>query len=99
MIGYGYAIVVTESRYSSRRRYQTIVPIEDLREFEPGPGDVEVTQGDWFRAVAPEAGVLIAVPDVQSVFHPRDIDGWAGAVVDDTTMARVERALIELFDL
>jgi hypothetical protein len=98
-IGYGYAIVVTEPRYSSRQRYQTVVPIEDLREFEPGPGDVEVTRGDWFRSVSSETGVLVAVPDVQSVFHSRDIDGWTGALVDDTTMERVDRALIELFDL
>jgi hypothetical protein len=36
---------------------------------------------------------------VQAVFHPRDIEDWVGAVVDETTMAKVEAALIELFDL
>jgi hypothetical protein len=99
-IGYGYAIVVTEPRYSGRQRYQIIVPVEDLREFEPYPGDITVTRGDWFSAIASELpGVLIAVPDIQSVFHPREIDRWTGAVVDDTTMAEIESALIELFEL
>ena len=99
-IGYEYAIVVTEGRYSERQRYQIIVPVDDLREFEPGPGDVEVTTGTWFGAIASELpGVLVAVPDVQAVFHPRDIEAWTGAVVDDTTMAKVEAALRELFGL
>jgi hypothetical protein len=99
-IGYAYAIVVTEPRYSQRQRYQIVVPVDDLREFEPVLGDVKVTQGDWFSAIAPGlTGVLIAVPDVQSIFHPREIEDWTGAVVDDTTMTEVEAALIGMFDL
>jgi hypothetical protein len=99
-IGYEYAIVVTEPRYSGFQRYQIIVPVDDLSEFEPGPGDVAVTRGDWMRVIASElSGVLIAVPDVQSVFHPREIEDWTGAVVDDTTMLEVERALMDLFEL
>jgi len=99
-IGYEYAIVVTEPRYSGRQRYQVIVPIDDLGEFEPGPGDIAVTRGDWFHMIASELhGVLVAVPDIQSVFHPREIEEWTGAVVDSATMAEIEQALVELFEL
>jgi hypothetical protein len=99
-IGYEYAVVITEGRYSKRQRYQIVVPVDDLREFEPGPGDVTVTAGDWFRAITPEVtAVLVAIPDVQSVFHLHDIEEWTGAVVDEETMVKVEAALVELFAL
>jgi hypothetical protein len=99
-IGYEHAIVVTEPRYSERQRYQIVVPVDDLRAFEPQLGDVTVTTGEWFRAIASDVpGVLVAIPDVQSVFHLHDIDDWAGTVVDGATMAKVEAALLELFDL
>jgi hypothetical protein len=99
-IGYTYAIIVTEPRYSERERYQIVVPVDDLAIFESGPGDVTVTTGDWFRAITPElTGVIIAIPDVQSIFHLHDIEAWTGAVVDEATMAKVEAALVELFDL
>jgi hypothetical protein len=99
-IGYCYAIIVTEPTYSNRERYQIVVPVEDLDEFESGPGDLEVTHGEWIRAIAAwPRGALVAIADVQSVFHPSDVQGWTGAVVDETTMALIEAALIELFGL
>jgi hypothetical protein len=99
-IGCEHGIVVTEPAYSSRERYQIIVPVVDSGEFEPEPGDVEITEGDWLRAVAPSArGLVAAVPDAQSVFHPLEIDGWTGATGDDGTMRRIDEALVRLFGL
>ncbi|HKP75347.1 MAG TPA: hypothetical protein VJT67_07365 [Longimicrobiaceae bacterium] len=100
-IGYSHAIVVTEPGYSAHERYQTIVPIDNLEEFEPVPQDLQIVDGaDW----APTSGrtwhgVLVAIADVHSVFHPRDVHAWIGAVVDDVTMRRIDAALESLFSL
>lgn len=100
LIDYRYGVVVTEPAYSRHERYQIIVPIDDADEFEPAPGDIVVDKGDWFIPVAPPIRrALFAISDVQSVFHPRDIDHWTGAVVDPVSMRRVDQALVELFGL
>ena len=35
------------------------------------------------------SGVVVAIPDVQSVFHPLEIESWPGAIVDDVTLRRM----------
>jgi hypothetical protein len=45
------------------------------------------------------AARLAAISDVQSVFHPLEIERWTGVVVDGTTMERIDRALSDLFAL
>lgn len=99
-IGCVYAIVVTEPGYSSHRRYQMIVPVFASDEFASAPGDLEIVGGEWVAAITSgSGGLLIATRYVQSVFHPLEIEGWTGAVVDDDTMGRIENALIEMFEL
>ncbi|HEX8244077.1 MAG TPA: hypothetical protein VF541_11290 [Longimicrobium sp.] len=100
LTGYARAVVLTDPEYSAQNRYQIIVPLEDPREFEAAPGDLEIQGGEWIRMIDPHLpGVLLAVADVQSVFHPVDIAGWNGAVVDDASMDLLERALVRLFAL
>lgn len=99
-IGFRHGIVVTEPLYSRCERYQIIVPIGSVDELTPEPGDLIVTNGDWLRSISPGGTeVLVAIADVQSVFHSADIDSWTGAVVDEATMKRIDAALIDLFDL
>lgn len=99
-IGYGFGVVVTDPAYSRRERYQIIVPVASTGEFESEPRDLIVSGGDWLRAISPEASeVLAAIGYVQAVFHPLEIEGWTGYVVDDSTMNRIETALVERFDL
>jgi hypothetical protein len=99
-IGYERAVVLTDPAYSRRRRYQIIVPIEDPREFEAGTGDVEISAGAWFQRMDPDLpGAILAVADVQSVFHVHDITRWRGVVVDEPSMNLLETALTLLFSL
>lgn len=100
LIDYRYGVVVTDPAYSRCERYQIIVPIDDADEFEPAPGDVVVGEVTWLAPIAPSMRrALVAISDVQSVFHPRDIDRWTGAVVDPVNLRRVDQALVELFGL
>jgi hypothetical protein len=99
-IGFGYGIVVTEPAYSNRERYQLFVPIDSLAEFEPAAGDVVVPDPGWPTDLARSSnGMLIAVPEVQSAFHPTEVARWTGATADEGTMRRIDLALLELFGL
>lgn len=98
IVGCGYGVVLTEEAYSRSRRYQLIVPMDDVRVFEPEPDDLVVSSPDWLRQI-PLTNALAVVADVQSVFHPLDIDSWTGAVVDDETLAEIETRLTKLFEL
>ena len=99
-IGYQHGIVVTEPAYSSRERYQLIVPVIEASHLEPERGDLVITEGDWLRSIGSgPSGVLIAIPDTQSIFHPLEIDGWTGTVVDATAMGQIEDALAGFFAL
>ncbi|HEX6746067.1 MAG TPA: hypothetical protein VF092_02045 [Longimicrobium sp.] len=99
-IGYAHGVVLTEPEYSRQARYQVIVPIDDIRAFEPAADDLVITDAEWFRELDSEMpAALVAIADVQSVFHPAEIVGWTGVVVDDATIARIEAALAALFAL
>ncbi|HET7232451.1 MAG TPA: hypothetical protein VFJ16_20755 [Longimicrobium sp.] len=99
-LGYRYGIVLTEATYSRSQRYQIIVPMDDLAHFQAEPGDIVRADLSWLSMVDPEmTAVLIGVADVQSVFHPVDIERWTGAVVDDGTLNDIEEALKKLFEL
>jgi hypothetical protein len=74
--------------------------MDDALKFQPEASDIVVTHRAWFHRVdATLARALIAVADIQSVFHPLDIEGWTGAVIDDTTLELIEGALMNLFEL
>lgn len=99
-IDYEFGIVVTEPAYSRRERYQLVIPVDDLDEFEAEPGDLVIEEPAWLPVQMTNwRGVLIAVPDLQAVFHPLDIDSWTGAVVDHATVEDIERGLMRLFGL
>ena len=93
-----YAVIVTERQYSTRQRYQTIVPVLDGAEYLPTANDVQVTQGAWLRAVGMTSAIL-TVPDVFSVWHRTLISRALPAVVDQAAMGAVDEALRVHFGL
>lgn len=98
--GYEFGIVLTEHHYSARRRYQIIVPMENLAEFQSVDGDVVITDRLWCRTVSPAiAGAILVVGDIQSVFHPTDIESWTGATVEGSRLAELETAIMRMFAL
>lgn len=100
LVGCGYGIVLTEASYSSARRYQLIVPMDDVRLFAPETDDLIISGREWFQQIHPTLrAVLIGVTEVQSIFHPVDIAGGTGAVVDDATLAQIEERLRKMFEL
>jgi len=97
-VGYDHGVIVTDPTYSNHRRYQLIVPLEDLSRYEAAAGDLEITDHGWTRLLGPNSrGVLLAIADVQAVFHPRDIQATTGIVIDHGTMRQIEAALARLF--
>jgi hypothetical protein len=94
-----YGLIVTEPAYSTKERYQIVVPILDLRHFERSELDVVVEDGVWLhRLFGDSAPVAFAVEMIQTVFHPTDVSG-ALALVDSVTSATVDRRIVELFHL
>jgi hypothetical protein len=99
-IGYLFAVVLTEHTYSAQKRYQIIVPLDDLARFRPVKGDLVVRNGTWFRDVSPSLlGVIAAVDEIQSAYHRDHIQAWTGAVIDAAALEAIEAAVKGLFEL
>ena len=99
-IGFRHGIIVTEPTYSDAERYQLFVPIDSLAEFEPRDGDLVITSPGWPMGLNHLSdGVLIAVSEVQSAFHPTELESWTGATADEVSMRQIDSALAELFGL
>lgn len=99
-VGAHTALLITEPSYSLERRYQLVLPLFDPDEYETDDGDVVVAEKPWIAAV--EEGmrrVLVAIPLVQTAFHPTEVAHLVPAVVDDATIAAVDRALLAFFGL
>jgi hypothetical protein len=100
VIGYAFAVVLTEHQYSSRRRYQLVVPIESRAAVDPLDDDLVITARKWLRILDMQfTGAILAVSEIQSVFHRDEIEAWTGAVIDDGTLSEIEAALKRLFEL
>jgi len=74
--------------------------MDRLECFEPEDGDIILATLPWFSRVDPTmTAALIGIGDVQSIFHPKDIARWTGAVIDNGTLGEIEARLKELFEL
>jgi hypothetical protein len=99
-VGFTFAVVLTEHRYSANRRYQIVVPLESPGILDPVDTDLVVIGRNWLRVLDMEAtGAILAVAEVQSVFHRDDIEGWTGALIDSVTLDALEKALQDLFGM
>lgn len=99
-VGANYGIVVTEPRYSVRRRYQTIIPIVNGAEYGSTLYDIAVAASGapWLAALELETAVL-TVPDVFSAFHASRIANVLPTAVDEATMNALDEALRVHFGL
>lgn len=94
------AVVLTEHGYSAERRYQVILPIVPA----PDPRDQEhnlvVRSGSWFAAFRkPVHTVLLPIPAIFSIWHSTGIMKETAHVLDDDTLAEIDRALCSFFSL
>ncbi|HEX6041201.1 hypothetical protein [Longimicrobium sp.] len=99
-IDVAYGLIVTEPSYSSKERYQLVVPILDLQDYEQSELDVVVEGKAWLHALFGDpTPVALAIEMIQTVYHPTDVEAAALAIVDAETAARVDHRIAELFDL
>jgi hypothetical protein len=94
-----FALVLTEPRYSITRNYQIIVPIVSTRD-SVGEYDVHVSSQTWMRVFdGPVNAVVLPIPITMSVWHSDDIARETEYVVDDQTLAQIDRHLCAYFSL
>lgn len=99
-LGAPFAVVLTEPGYSASRSYQIILPVFSEFSRTPGPYDLVLSAGDWPGVLpAPAGRVLLPIPLVQSVWHAGHILRETRYVVDDGTLAEIDRRLCDYFSL
>lgn len=97
--GFANCVVVTEPRYSKRRRYQTVVPILDGK-FPEIDAAVTAETDQWLNpSLLPIGLVRIYISFITSVFHPREIQDELAVIVDNSTMDKIDNALLLYFGL
>ncbi|HEX8830149.1 MAG TPA: hypothetical protein VF705_03230 [Longimicrobium sp.] len=95
-----YAVLLTEHRYSSEKRYQVIVPIFRGDGVRADPDVVRVGRQPWFTVFPqPTSTALLAAPVVQSVWHGDDIVAETAFVIDDDSLAALEERLCTIFEI
>ena len=94
------AVVLTEPRYSVERNYQIILPIYTASGGAVAKHDLYVSGRAWL-AVHPSLGdrVLLAIPATHSVWYVDDIARETEYVVDEDTLAEIDRRLCDYFSL
>jgi hypothetical protein len=95
-----FAVVLTEPAYSAQRNYQIILPIYTEITRKPDRYDLLVAAIEWPGVVSGGMDhVLLPVPLAQSVWHDDDIARETEYVVDDDTLAEIDRRLCAYFSL
>lgn len=95
-----FAVILTEARYSREANYQIILPLFRSEGREGGANDLILPAGPWagvFRT--PTRQVLLPVPTIHSVWHASGISHETGYVVDEDTLAEIDRRLCDYFSL
>ena len=99
-IGAVVAIILTEPQYSAEKHYQIILPIFAASTQPAANHDLLVPWRDWLQALPAAANaVLLAIPATHSIWHHDDIARETEFVVDDETLAEIDRRLCEYFSL
>jgi hypothetical protein len=98
--GFRLGVLVSEGGYSLAHRYQLLIPLLDATEYDTQPDDVVAIGKAWAGEIRPGlVTAILAVRLIQTAFHPLEIARVLPVVVDDTTIAEVDRALIRVFGL
>jgi hypothetical protein len=94
------AVILTEPAYSRERRYQIIVPVLPEPRGQPGWYDLAVSERTWFHAFnRPVKSALIPTSLTVSIWHPQAIARETAHVIDDDTLAEIDRRLCDYFSL
>lgn len=99
-LGSSLAVILTEPAYSREKRYQIIVPILPEPRGQPGKYDLSVSERTWFGAFnRPAKSALIPTNLTVSIWHVQAITRETPYVIDDDTLAAVDRRLCDYFSL
>jgi hypothetical protein len=99
-LGSAFALIVTEPEYSREKRYQIIVPILPGPRGQPEQYDVRVMKAEWFTVLQrPVESALFPVTLTLSIWHVQAIARETEYVVDDETLAEIDRRLCDYFSL
>jgi hypothetical protein len=99
-IGASFALVLTEPQYSIQANYQIILPIFADPPLGPGAYDLVLSRGEWsgFLAVA-ATRIVLPVPTTLSVWHRQHIQRETEYVLDEESLAEIDRHLCAYFSL
>lgn len=95
-----FAVLLTELRYSCHRHHHIILPILPASGTQGAADELVLTSGDWLSVFSkPPQRVLLPVPVVQSVWYDDDVARETEHVMDEESLARIDRALCDYFSL
>jgi hypothetical protein len=95
-----FAVVLTEPRYSATRNYQIILPIFTTFGREISSHDLLISSRAWLGlSSTPIHRALLPIPATHSIWHEDDIARETEHVVDDVTLAEIDRRLCDYFSL
>lgn len=95
-----FAILLTEAWYSRLDNNHVILPIIPRPGLRISDHDLVATSGDWLSLFpgSPES-VLLPIPVAQSVWYADDIGRETEHVLDEGTLAEIDRRLCAYFSL
>lgn len=99
-LGTRYSVVLTEPAYSRARNYDVILPIRPGDGYVGSEGVVRIGSREWLAVFAqPPQSVLLPIPVVQSLWYASSILHDTQFVMDDDSLAEIDRALCGYFSL
>jgi hypothetical protein len=94
------AVVLTEPRYSREKCYQIILPVYSGPPEEAGEHQVVISSAPWLAELfTPNGGVTLPIPATHSVWYADDIARETEHVLDERTLADIDRRLCAYFSL
>lgn len=95
-----HAVLLTEPRYSVETNYQIILPIYPTAGKPAGEYDLLISSREWLDVFpATTETVLLAIPATHSVWHDHGIARETEYVVDEESLAQIDRHLCAYFSL
>lgn len=95
-----FAVLLTEAGYSRERNYHVILPLVRGSEHSPAPGVLRIDSREWFAVFrTPTRSVFLPIPVVNSIWYHRGIERETEYVVDEESLAEIDRHLCAYFSL
>lgn len=95
-----FAVLLTEAHYSRRKNYHIVLPVFPRADPTSDERILSITGLDWLSAFpAPGRFALLPIQVTQSVWYVDDIAHETDCVLDDATLAEIDRRLCDYFSL